>query len=125
MDKVQFMGNHTLVDWDLWYPKAAATGLSFARGRCDPTPQMLVHAVPPHLTVTVYQDGKLIAQGIDLAATDETPITLLTVSGANITRRDIWPDDRLFGTPVLLPGGEVGILLKWWNAPDHSEWRWQ
>ena len=27
--------------------------------------------------------------------------------------------------PVLLPGGEVGILLSWWNAAGESEWRWQ
>jgi hypothetical protein len=26
---------------------------------------------------------------------------------------------------VVLPGGEVGILLAWWNAEDGSEWRWQ
>jgi hypothetical protein len=25
----------------------------------------------------------------------------------------------------MLPGGEVGILKSWWNAPDHKEWRWQ
>ena len=27
--------------------------------------------------------------------------------------------------PVLLPGGEVGVLLSWRNAADESEWRWQ
>jgi hypothetical protein len=26
---------------------------------------------------------------------------------------------------VLLPGGEVGILMSWWNADDRKEWRWQ
>jgi hypothetical protein len=26
---------------------------------------------------------------------------------------------------VILPGGEVGELLKSWNAKDGSEWRWQ
>ncbi len=33
--------------------------------------------------------------------------------------------DHDLGSPVLLPGGEVGILLSWRNAADESEWRWQ
>jgi hypothetical protein len=115
-----------LEDWDVWYPKAAATGISFARGRCDPTQAMLVHSAPPVLTVTVRtSDGQLLAQGIDLNATDETPMTRLTRRENSIHREDIWPTDGDIGTPVLLPGGEVGILLKWWHADDHSEWRWQ
>lgn len=115
-----------LEDWDVWYPKAAATGISFARGRCDPTQVMLVHSAPPVLTVTVRtSDGQLLAQGIDLNATDETPMTRLTLRDNKIHREDIWPTEADLGTLVLLPGGEVGILLKWWHADDHSEWRWQ
>ena len=33
--------------------------------------------------------------------------------------------DHDLGSPVLLPGGEVDILLRWWNAAAESEWRWQ
>ncbi len=29
------------------------------------------------------------------------------------------------GSLVILPGGEVGTLVEWWNAPDGSEWRWR
>ncbi len=115
-----------LEDWDLWYPQGAATGISFARGRVDPTLVMLVHSVPPSITASIYDaEGQRIAFGQDLAATDQTPITRLTRQGDKITREDIWPTQTDFGTPVMLPGGEVGILLSWWNAPDHSEWRWQ
>jgi hypothetical protein len=49
----------------------------------------------------------------------------LTLRGETIERRDIWPDEDDIGRPVILPGGEVGILLSWWNAPDHSAWRWR
>ena len=35
------------------------------------------------------------------------------------------PADHDLGSPVLLPGGEVGVLLSWRNAADESEWRWQ
>jgi hypothetical protein len=44
--------------------------------------------------------------------------------GDTFTREDEWPQDEDIGRPVLLPGGEVGILRQWWNAEDGSEWRW-
>ena len=113
-------------DWDLWYPHGAATGIAFARGRVDPTDVMLVHAVPPSLTVSVYNaEGHRVAFGQDLDATDSTPIARLTRNDNKIRREDIWPTPSDYGKPIMLPGGEVGILLSWWNAPDYSEWRWQ
>ncbi len=42
--------------WDLWYPHSASTGLSFARARLDATDQVLVHAAPDSLSVTVRDD---------------------------------------------------------------------
>jgi hypothetical protein len=112
--------------WDLWYPHAAAQGLPFARGRLDATNALLVHALPETIDVAVRDDdGSLIAQGKGLDRTAESPIARLTLRGATIERSDVWPDEDDTGRPVLLPGGEVGILLSWWNAPDESEWRWQ
>lgn len=111
--------------WDLWYPKAAATGMPFARGRIDGAEIMLVHAAPPVLTVTVYDDDRPLAHSRDLEATDDTPITRLTRRGDQIEREDIWPGEEDIGRLVLLPGGEVGTLTQWWHADDHSSWRWQ
>jgi hypothetical protein len=112
--------------WDLWYPHAAAQGLPFARGRLDATNALLVHALPETIDVAVRDDdGSLIARGKGLDRTAESPIARLTLRGATIERSDIWPDEDDIGRPVILPGGEVGILLSWWNAPDESEWRWQ
>jgi len=37
----------------------------------------------------------------------------------------VWPSQDDIGRPVLLPGGEVGILKAWWHADDYKEWRWQ
>ena len=120
------MPQKLLEAWDLWYPKAGATGISFARGRCDPTLVMLTHAAPPFLTVNVYDSqGQTLAFGQDLEATDVTPITRLTRNGSAIVRQDIWPGEGDIGALVLLPGGEIGRLLSWWHAADHSEWRWQ
>jgi len=112
--------------WDIWYPKAGATGLPFARGRIDGAEVMLVHAAPPFLTVTIRtDDGKVLAEGKELEQTDDTPITRLTRQGDQVARADIWPGAEDIGRLVLLPGGEVGVLKQWWHAADHSEWRWQ
>jgi hypothetical protein len=121
------MAEQTTETWDLWYPKAGATGISFARGRIGAGAEvMLVHAAPEYLTVTVYSDGgRILAFGQDLAKTDDTPITRLTRRDTKIEREDIWPSDIDLGRLVILPGGEVGTLLYWWHAEDHSEWRWQ
>jgi hypothetical protein len=111
--------------WDLWFPEAAATGLPFARGRLDATPVLLVHAAPQTLDVTVRtDDGVVIAQGKGLKRTADRPILRLTRDGGQITREDIWPAEEDIGRPVILPGGEVGILQTWWHAEDGSEWRW-
>jgi hypothetical protein len=115
-----------LETWEVWYPKAASTGLLFARGRLDPTPVLLVHAAPDILTVEVRgEDGGRIAFTADLPRSQQSPICRLERQGAGVAREDIWPSDGDLGLPVLLPGGEVGILQSWWNAPDRKEWRWQ
>lgn len=112
--------------WDLWFPAAAAQGLSFARGRLDQTDTLIVHAPPPSLRVEVRgDDGELLARGEHLTRTDDRPMARLSRRGAEILRADMWPSAEDLGRPVILPGGEVGILTSWWNAPDGSEWRWQ
>ena len=111
--------------WDLWIPDAGSTGISFARGQSAASPVMLTHAAPPKLTVEVRDEhGAIVARGENLAATNETPMARLRCEGDRITREDIWPTRDDLGSPVIVAGGEVGILTAWWNAPDHSEWRW-
>jgi hypothetical protein len=112
--------------WDLWYPKAGATGIPFARGRIDGAEIMLVHAAPPMLTVTIYDaEERVVARGVDLPQTDDTPIARLRRQGETIQREDIWPGEADLGQLVILPGGEVGVLESWWHAEDHSAWRWR
>ena len=120
------MAEQTVQEWDLWYPKAAATGMPFARGRVAGAEIMLVHAAPPVLTVTVRDGaGRVLAEGTDLEATGDTPIARLTRRGGKVAREDIWPGEADLGQLVLLPGGDVGTLVQWWHAEDRSEWRWR
>jgi hypothetical protein len=115
-----------LETWDLWYPKAAATGLPFARGRLDPTDTLLVHALPDYVTVAVSDDASLrLAFTADLPRTLQSPVCRLRREGTVITREDIWPTGADLGLPILLAGGEVGILKSWWHAGDKRAWRWQ
>jgi len=121
------MGTRTRLQlWDLWYPQGGATGVPFARGRLDATNVLLVHAPPPVLTVEVRSDaGRRVAFGQDLPQTADRPMARLTRRGRRVVREDLWPTAKDIGRMVILPGGEVGELLEWWNADDGSEWRWR
>jgi hypothetical protein len=112
--------------WDLWIPDVAAQGISFARGRLDATDILLVHAAPEKLTVEVYDDhGEMRARSADLPRTASTPIARLQRQEEHIIREDIWPSSADYGLPVILAGGEVGILQQWWNDEQEQEWRWR
>jgi hypothetical protein len=120
------MAEQQLQTWDLWYPRAAATGLPFARGRLDPADVLWVHAAPDFLTVTVREGERVVARGTDLArAGKELPTTRLWIEGREVRREDRWPAHQDLGSLIILPGGEVGTMLEWWNAEDGSEWRWR
>ncbi len=88
---------------------------------------MWVHAAPPNLAVTVRDgDERVVARGEPLRREGiRYPMTRLTRHGDRVVREDRWPTAADLGSVVILPGGEAGILLAWWNADDGSEWRWQ
>jgi hypothetical protein len=121
------MTDRPIQTWELEYPEAGATGLPFARGRMDPAEVVWVHAAPPTLAVRVREgDDRIVARGDGLKRAGERyPMTRLARRGGAIVREDRWPNDGDLGARVILPGGEVGTLIQWWNAADGSEWRWQ
>src|SRR5690606_30803115 len=107
--------------WDLWYPDAASRGLSFARGAMDVADVVLVHAPPPSLRVEILDEdtGALLAKGDHLERQGKRfPMGRLIREGDAVRREDGWPGPDDIGRPVILPGGEVGILKEWWNAVD-------
>jgi hypothetical protein len=120
------MATSEIQTWELWYPAAAATGLQFARGRIDPTEVLWVHAAPDRLAVTVRAgDERIVGRGEPLEREGHyLPMTRLTLEGDQVRREDRWPTQADFGSLVILPGGEVGVLTAWWNAEDGSAWRW-
>lgn len=102
------------------------TGLEFARClTAGGHTTVLVHAAPAGMTVEVREDGgALVAQGQADRSGDYTPITRLDLVDGGVRRAEIWPDSSHHGLPVLLVGGEVGLLRAWQHAPDRSWWRW-
>jgi hypothetical protein len=112
--------------WEVWYPRAAATGVLIARGALDPTDTLILHSAPDIVTVEVSDGrGSRMAYGADLERTQQSPMCRLRRNGGSVTREDIWPAEEDLGSLVMLPGGDVGALLAWWNAEDQMEWRWQ
>ena len=116
----------TVQTWELYYPESGATGVEIARARIDPTEAVWLHAAPPVLAVTVREgDDRVLARGEPLKREGpHLPMTRLERRGSAVTRTDRWPTDADLGAIVILPGGEAGILMSWWNASDGSEWRW-
>ena len=113
--------------WDLWFPGAGATGISFARARVDPAvagDRVLVHAAPESLEVVVRdEDGRVVATG-QVRRGAEGPMSTLVRTGEQVRLEDGWPTQDDLGRLVVLPGGEAGVLTAWEHADDHSWWRW-
>ena len=57
-----------------------------------------------------------------LERTGDEPMTLLDLDHG--TRHDLWPTTEHQGLPVLLPGGEVGRLLRFDRDPGGDEFTW-
>jgi hypothetical protein len=112
--------------WSIRARDAGMNGLEFAR--CTTAGgfgRVLVHAAPARASVEVAEDGGGVLARGDLDREGEySPMTLLELEGDRLRRSEIWPDDGCHGLPVLLAGGEVGILERWHHSEDRSWWRW-
>jgi hypothetical protein len=113
--------------WELRSPEGGAKGLEFALAEMDATySTVLVHAAPSAMQVVVRSGDDVVARADDLRDdTRSTPMSRLRMADGMLSRENVWPREDDVGLPVILPGGEVGILLSWWNADDESEWTWR
>ncbi len=112
--------------WELRSRDGGMNGLEFARcTTASGFSRVLVHAAPAQLELTVVADDDTV---VLRAHADRdgaySPITLVEIEGDRVHRTEVWPGPELYGLPVLLPGGEVGVLTAWQHADDHSWWRW-
>jgi hypothetical protein len=112
--------------WNVRSNDGAMNGLEFARcttaGGFD---RVLIHAAPAKAWVEIIdRDDQVIARSVLDRSGGYTPMTLIELEGQTLRRTEVWPTDEMYGLPVLLAGGEVGILQHWQHAEDHSWWRW-
>lgn len=118
------MSGHDQI-WEIRNPDGGSTGLEVARGRMAPHRVVLAHALPERVDVEVVDEhGLRLASGARLGGDIRSPMSRLAIRGDRIERENVWPDDDDLGIPVILPGGEVGILTAWWHERDRSAWRW-
>ena len=112
--------------WNVRSNAGAMNGLEFAR--CTTTggwEQVLVHAAPAQASIEVIDGADRIVARADLERSGAySPMTLVELEGSALRRSEVWPAEDMYGLPVLLADGEVGILHRWEHAGDHSWWRW-
>lgn len=112
--------------WELRNPDGGMLGQEWARCVCEATDVLLAHTLPSAVDVVVRdEDDRVVARGTGLEASEQTPMARLRLVDGEVVREQVWPDEQDLGRPVVLPGGEVGLLRTWWHADDRSEWRWQ
>ena len=112
--------------WNVRSNDGAMNGLEFAH--CTTTGglnQVLIHAAPSQAAVEIIDaDDQLVARASLNRSGEYSPMTLIERDGPTLRRSEIWPTEQHYGLPVLLSGGEAGILQAWQHAEDHTWWRW-
>lgn len=111
--------------WTIRSGDGGMNGLEFSRATtAGGFSRVLVHAAPAQMQIEIRaDDDRRVAQGDLERDGDYSPMTLVELDGG-LRRREIWPDESYYGVPVLLAGGEVGVLSHWEHAEDRTWWRW-
>jgi hypothetical protein len=113
--------------WNIRSADGGMNALDFAKATtAGGWERVLVHAAPGQMQVEVTTDESTpVASGQLDRDGDYSPITLLTIKDGELERAEVWPTGEHHRLPVILAGGEVGILQHWEHADDRSWWRWQ
>jgi hypothetical protein len=112
--------------WNVRSNDGAMNGLEFARyTTATGFSKVLIHAAPGHAHVEIIDgDDRVVARADLNRAGEYTPMTLVELHGSTLRRSEVWPAEEHYGLPVLLAGGEAGVLQAWQHAEDRSWWRW-
>ena len=112
--------------WSIRSRDGAMNGLELARcSTAGNFSRVLVHAAPAQMSLEITDDDdQVIARGSLDRNGEYSPMTLVTLLDDGLQREEVWPCEGLYELPVLLSGGEVGILTSWRHADDHSWWQW-
>lgn len=89
----------------------------FGKAWKEPGEALLLHAVPRYVRVRADGDPSWREP---LEASDDMPITPLKLEEG--IREELWPDAAHAGLPRLLPGGEIGRLLRFEHDETLGRW---
>lgn len=89
----------------------------FGKAWKEPGELLLVHAAPRFIRFRPDGDPEWRAP---LEGAVGHPVTLLDMERE--VRTDLWPGASHVGLPMLLPGGEIGRLLRFEHDASRSRW---
>lgn len=110
------MGEH--LAWAVETSKDGDRWRYFGKGWTLPGESLLLHAVPTYVRYRGLDAKQEWCEPLERQG--DEPMTLLRLDEHE--REDLWPGPEHEGLPVLLPGGEVGRLLRFSHEDDGSEW---
>lgn len=107
------------IGWAVETSKDGERWRFFGKGWTNPGEPLLLHGASRFVRFKQVEAAEF---GEPMERTGDEPMTLLDLDlGA---RTDLWPTDEHLGLPVLLPGGEVGRLLRFQRSPDGEGFTW-
>jgi hypothetical protein len=89
----------------------------FGKAWKEPDEPILLHAVSRYVRFRPDGDPEW---GPPLERSGDHPVTLLRMEDG--TREELWPAAEHVGLPMLLPGGEIGRLLRFEHRGDPATW---
>jgi hypothetical protein len=89
----------------------------FGKAWKTPGEPVLLHAVPRYVRFRPDEEPDWHEP---LERSGDQPVTLLRMEDGE--REELWPDGSHEGLPMLLPGGELGRLLRFEHTDDPVTW---
>ena len=85
---------------------------------------VLIHAAPANAKIEIIDAEDRVVSRADLEREGDYSPSPGRARRPGDATSEVWPDAGFHGLPVLLAGGEVGILRAWQHAQDRSWWQW-
>jgi hypothetical protein len=109
------MGEH--LGWAVETSRDGEKWRFLGKGWTKPGEPLLLHGASTFVRYKAEHEKEF---GDALERTGDEPMTMIDLESG--VRTDLWPSAEHRGLPVLLPGGEVGRLLRFEREGDEFTW---
>ena len=112
----------TVNEWghECWIVETSKDGEKwrfFGKAWKRPGEHVLLHAVPRYVR---FRRNEQPEWGEPLERAGDEPMTVLDFEAER--RQELWPGEEHVGLPMLLPGGEIGTLLRFEHEGPPNRW---